>query len=77
MRAESLAAPGSIGLPLERALRRLRPEDAALLVTQAIVGMSYEELAAMQRTSVSAVRSRLYRIRRELTRRYEEEGGKW
>ncbi len=71
------SAPGSVRGPLERALRRLRPEDAALLVTQAVVGMSYAELAALQRTSVSAVGSRLFRIRRELARRYEEEAGEW
>lgn len=67
--------PGSVRGPLERALRRLRPEDAALLVTQAVVGMTYEELARTERMSVGAVRSRLYRARRELARRYDEEGG--
>jgi len=73
----SRTAPGSVALPLERALRRLRANDAALLIAQALMGLSYEELAAMQRMSVAAVRSRLYRIRRELARRYEEEGGEW
>lgn len=63
--------------PLERALRRLRPADAALLITQAIIGMTYEELAQLQRTSVGAIRARLFRARRELARRYEEEGGEW
>lgn len=69
--------PGSVLGPLGRALRRLRHEDASLLVTQSIVGMTYEELAQLQRTSVSAIRARLFRARRELARRYEEEGGEW
>lgn len=73
----AMSASRSVAGPLRRALRRLRPQDAALLVIHTIVGMRYEELAAMQRTSVSALRSRLYRIRRELMRRYEEEGGEW
>ena len=68
-------APDTVRGPLERALRRLRAEDVALLVRQAVVGMTYDELAQIERTSVSAVRSRLYRARRELARRYEEEGG--
>lgn len=63
--------------PLERALRHLRHEDAALLVMQSVVGMTYEELAQVQRTSVGAIRARLFRARRELARRYEEEGGEW
>lgn len=69
--------PRMIRGPLERALRRLRHEDAALLVMQSIVGMTYAELAQIRRTSVSAVRARLFRARRELARRYEEEGGEW
>ena len=67
----------SVRGPLERALRRLRHEDAALLVMQSVVGMTYEELAQVQRTSVSAIRARLFRARGELARRYEEEGGEW
>ncbi len=63
--------------PLERALQRLRHEDAALLVMQSVVGMTYEELAKLQRISVGAIRARLFRARRELARRYEEEGGEW
>lgn len=67
--------PGARRGALARALRRLRPEDAALLVAQAIVGMSYDELAAVQRTSAAAVKARLVRIRRALRERYAEEGG--
>ncbi len=79
-RRAGMSAPGAtlnVRGPLERALRRLRHEDAALLVMQAVVGMSYEELAQIERTSVSAIRARLFRARRELARRYEEEGGEW
>ena len=63
--------------PLGRALRRLRPEDATLLLLQAAGGFSYEELAEIERRSVPSIRSRLFRARRELARRYEDEGGEW
>src|SRR5438105_13032754 len=71
------AAPAVLSGPLERALRRLRPEDAALLLTQATGGFSYGELAAIEGASLAAIRSRLFRARRELARRYENEGGEW
>jgi RNA polymerase sigma-70 factor (ECF subfamily) len=63
--------------PLDRALRRLRPDDAALVLMQAAGGFSYEELAAIEQKSVGAIRSRLFRARRELAKRYDEEGGEW
>lgn len=63
--------------PLGRALRRLRPEDATLVLLQAAGGFSYEELAEIERRSVASIRSRLFRARRELARRYEDEGGEW
>jgi len=68
-------AADEISGPLTRALRRLRPEDAALVLTQAAGGFSYEELAAIEGKSVASVRSRLFRVRRELALRYDEEGG--
>jgi DNA-directed RNA polymerase specialized sigma24 family protein len=71
------AATLSVRGPLERALRRLRDEDAALLVTQSVIGMTYEELADVQGMSVSAIRARLFRIRQKLARAYEQEGGEW
>ncbi len=74
---EPATTPGTVAGPLGRAFRRLQPGDAALLALRALVGMSYDELAAIECTSVSAVRSRLFRARRELARRYEEEGGEW
>jgi RNA polymerase sigma-70 factor, ECF subfamily len=61
--------------PLGRALRHLRPEDAALVLMQAAGGFSYEELAAIEGRSVGSIRSRLFRARRELAQRYDEEGG--
>ena len=63
--------------PLGRALRKLRPDDATLVLLQAAGGFSYEELAAIERRSVASIRSRLFRARRELARRYDEEGGEW
>ncbi len=69
--------PEDVGGPLGRALRRLRPEDATLLMLQGAVGLSYEELAAIEGKTVGAIRSRLHRARAELARLYEEEGGTW
>jgi len=69
------AGPDAVSGPLERALRRLRPDDAGLLLMRAAAGLSYEELAAIERTSLAAIRSRLFRARRELALRYDEEGG--
>lgn len=63
--------------PLDRALRKLRPADAALVLMQAAARFSYEELAAIEGKSVASIRSRLFRARRELARRYDEEGGTW
>lgn len=63
--------------PLIRALRRLKPEDASLVLMQAAVGLTYEEIARIERTSVAAIRSRLFRARRELAQLFEQEGGTW
>lgn len=63
--------------PLDRALRMLRPADAALVLMQAAAGFSYEELAAIEGKSVASIRSRLFRARRELAKRYDDEGGTW
>ena len=66
-----------VGGPLGRALRRLRPEDASLVLLQGAGGFSYEELARIERTSVGAIRSRLHRARTKLAQHYEDEGGEW
>lgn len=71
------APVSDVGGPLDRAVRRLRPEDATLVLMQAAGGFSYEELARIESTTVGAIRSRLFRARRELARRYEDEGGEW
>lgn len=55
---------------VELALAELPRKDAALLLLQAVTGLSYEELAQVEQQTVSAVKSRLYRIRRELARRH-------
>jgi RNA polymerase sigma-70 factor (ECF subfamily) len=65
------------GTPLVRALRRLRPEDASLVLMQAAAGFTYEEIARIERASVAAIRSRLFRARRQLATLFEEEGGTW
>lgn len=74
---EERPAEDVVGGPLGRALRALRPEDAALVLMQGAGGFSYEELARIERTTVPAIRMRLHRARRELARRYDEEGGPW
>ena len=66
-----------VGGPLGRALRRLRPEDASLVMLQAAGGFTYEELARIDRTTVAAIRSRLHRARMKLATQYEDEGGEW
>jgi len=66
-----------VGGPLGRALKRLRPEDASLILLQGAGGFSYEEIAAIERASVAAIRSRLHRARRALAMHYEAEGGEW
>lgn len=55
-----------IGAEIRDALERLKPEDASLLLLQAAIGLSYEELAAVTKQTIPAVRSRLYRARRDL-----------
>lgn len=69
--------PADVGGPLGRALRRLRAEDATLVLLQGAVGLTYEEIATIEGKTVSAVRSRLHRARTELARLFEEEGGTW
>jgi len=71
------AAVDDVSGPLDRALRKLRPEDAALVLMQAAGGFTYEELAEIEGKSVASIRSRLFRARRELAKRYDEEGGPW
>lgn len=66
-----------VGGPLGRALKRLRPDDAALVMLQAAGGFSYEELARIERATVPAIRSRLHRARQALAKHYEDEGGEW
>ena len=55
---------------VEVALAELPRKDASLLLLQAVAGLTYVELAGIEQQSVAAVKSRLYRIRRELARRY-------
>ena len=47
------------------------------MLMQAAGGFSYEELAAIEGKTVGSIRSRLFRARRELAQRYDEEGGQW
>lgn len=70
-------ASADVGGPLARALQKLRPEDATLVMLQAAAGLTYEELAAIDGKSVGSVRSRLFRARQQLARLYEDEGGTW
>jgi RNA polymerase sigma-70 factor (ECF subfamily) len=55
---------------VEIALAELPRKDASLLLLQAVAGLTYEELARIEQQSVAAVKSRLYRIRRELAKRH-------
>jgi RNA polymerase sigma-70 factor (ECF subfamily) len=57
-----------------RALASLKPEQREALVLFEIEGFRIEEIAAMQKASVSAVKSRLVRGRANLRRYYERQG---
>lgn len=56
------------------ALACMKADDRMLLLLQAEGGFSYDELAIVMKQSVGAVRSRLFRARRELARRLDEGG---
>jgi len=58
---------------LRDALRSLKPQDATLVMLQAAGGLSYEELAAIRKQSVGAIRSRLFRARAQLRRALYED----
>jgi RNA polymerase sigma factor (sigma-70 family) len=51
---------------LDDGIAKLAPEDRALLRLHLEGKKSYRELAHLSNTSVSAIKSRLYRARREL-----------
>ena len=55
---------------VEIALAELPRKDASLLLLQAVAGLSYVELAGIEQQTIAAVKSRLFRIRRELARRH-------
>lgn len=69
-------APSDIGAPerrlegrerlavLQQALETLTPDARATFVLRDVEGLSYEEIAAALETTVSAVKSRLFRARR-------------
>lgn len=65
---ERVAAPeaGAAESTLEDVVEQLSHEDRALLRLQLEEKKSYSELAQLSNTSVSAIKSRLYRVRREL-----------
>lgn len=51
---------------LDHGFAQLSPEDRALLQLHLEGKKSYRELARLSNTSISAIKSRLYRVRREL-----------
>jgi RNA polymerase sigma-70 factor, ECF subfamily len=53
---------------IQQALAQLREKSRAVIVLREIQGLSYEEIARVLHTSVSAVRSRISRAREELRR---------
>lgn len=74
--APRAAAPElSVGGPLDVALASLNPRESSLLLLQAVGGYTYDELARIDGVTIGAVKSRLYRARRELADRYRREGG--
>lgn len=63
-----------LGIDVRDALRRLGVADATVLWQRGAVGLSYEEIAATNRESVAAIRSRLYRARKEFARLLATDG---
>ncbi|MFO0579573.1 MAG: RNA polymerase sigma factor [Polyangia bacterium] len=59
-------------LRMASALQALPPEQREAVVLFEVDGFSIEEIAAMQASSVTAVKTRLVRGRQRLRRRYEE-----
>lgn len=66
-----------VGGPLGRALKKLDPKDASLILLQSAGGFTYEEISRIERASVPAIRSRLHRARKALAAHYTDEGGEW
>ncbi|MBI3522190.1 MAG: RNA polymerase sigma factor [Chloroflexi bacterium] len=57
---------------LRRALGGLPPENASALLLHALEGYSYQEIAAIQGVSMTAVRSRIARARTAFKAKYEQ-----
>lgn len=53
-------------------LESLRPEYREVIILREYQNLSYEEIAAVTRSSLSAVKSRLFKARRKLAERMEE-----
>jgi RNA polymerase sigma-70 factor (ECF subfamily) len=60
-------------LAVQAALATLSPDQRTILVLRFWEGLSYEEIAAVMRISLSAVKMRLLRARNEFRRRYQED----
>ena len=56
---------------MARALATLAPPEREAIVLFELEGFSLDEIAALQRSSLSAVKSRLVRARGRLRRHYE------
>jgi RNA polymerase sigma-70 factor (ECF subfamily) len=56
---------------IERMLDRLLPQYKEIVLLREYEGMTYEEIAAVTGTTVSAVKSRLFKARKALTRYLE------
>jgi RNA polymerase sigma-70 factor (ECF subfamily) len=70
--APAAAAPGGVREAGERLLQRLSPQERAAVVLKDAFDMSLEEIAAVLRTTVGAVKAALHRGRGRLE---EPEGG--
>ena len=57
---------------LDAALAQLPPDQRSSWLLREVEGLSYEQIAAVQTTTVTVVRGRIARARENLTRRMEE-----
>ena len=70
---EALAAAGDEKVRIERALKRLTPEERAVLVLRELDGLSYAEVAEALDLPLGTVKSRLVRARTVLADALAEE----
>lgn len=68
---EEIAVQREQSRRIQTLLARLSPVDRAVIIMRYWYDLSYEEIAQATRTTVSAVKSRLHRARKELAQNWQ------